>query len=227
MHLDDLLGHQQARRLREVLERQLREAYDENCGRFRDDLGDNNVTFGVSVLHNLRHLVEEALANEAGFETERPRGSFEITVDGHVSLHIYKARRGPNGLEMIRFDDSQTKADLVKKNVHPDQLTLTLHDDAPLSLPPGSVKELVVLHVGDRFDGLEMAYIGAPAHSRVNGLCWLWLETLDGSEEVEAGVAGPLRVVAAEALFGDGKLPELEVELLEDALDERRGEQAG
>lgn len=226
MYLDQLIGAERARRLRAVLLKKVDEAYDENCDRFREALGDNNITFGVSVTHNLRHLVEEALIGEPGFKTSRPRGSFQIEIDGIVAVHLYKARQGENGPEMIRLDDSQTKIELVSKNQNPDQLMLTF-DEPVEEIVRGGVRQLLVLHIGDPEEGFEIAYIGAPSYSPVNGFRWMWLETLDGSEEItRLDVAPPTPDV--DVFFGENELPELEVELLDGAAeDEAESQEAG
>jgi hypothetical protein len=225
MQLDPLIGPARARRLRAVLLESLGEAYNENCERFSETLGDNNVTFGVAVTHNLRHLLEEALLAEPGFQTSRPRGSFEIQIDGAVALHLYKAKRGINGPEMIRLDDSQTKIELVTKNQNADQLALSF-DDPVEEIVRSGVRQLLVLHIGDHDDGFDTAYIGAPSYSPVNGFRWVWLESLDGSEEVERFDVTP-PALDEDVVFGDRDLPDLEVELLEDATDDQSDQEAG
>lgn len=225
MHLEQLIGEERARRLRVVLLKKLDEAYEENCERFRESLGDNNVTFGVAVTHNVRHLLDEALVGEPGFKVTRPRGSFEIQIDGVVAVHLYKAKRGANGPEMIRLDDSQTKIELVSKNQNPDQLMLAFDEPEEQSVRNG-VRQLLVLHVGDHDDGFDIAYVGAPTYSSLNGFRWMWLESLDGSEEIaRLDVAPPPPV--GEVFFGTEQLPELEVELLEGAAEEQRDQETG
>jgi hypothetical protein len=225
MQLDELLGVSRAARLRAVLLKTLDEAYDLNCERFAQTVGDNNVTFGVAVTHNLRHLLEEALTGEAGFKTSRPRGSFEIKIDGAIAAHLYKAKRGQSGPEMIRLDDSQTKLELVSRNVHPDQLSLVFDDPGHAQFRDG-VRQLLLLHVGDHDDGFDIAYIGAPSYSEVNGFRWLWLESLDGSEEIERADA-PQPAKRQQIIFGGGVLPDLDIELVDDEVEKHREQEAG
>src|SRR3954464_2306225 len=111
-----MLGAESATRLRTLIRGALVDAYTENCNRFSEDLGDNNLTFAVSVVHNLRHMVEEALEFEEGITITRPRGSFQVEVDSHFVFHFYKVPTATGDVGEMRFDQSRTKLDLVAEN---------------------------------------------------------------------------------------------------------------
>ena len=66
MRFDDTTGPERAEGLRQRFLAAINDAYTENVGRFSEELGDNALTFAVSVVHNLRHMLEEALEHEPG-----------------------------------------------------------------------------------------------------------------------------------------------------------------
>jgi hypothetical protein len=172
MHLDNLLGADRAARLRRAFLAAVNDAYTENCGRYSDELGDNALTFAVSVVHNLRHMLEHALEFEAGVKITRPRNSFQVEIDSRWAVHFYKGRSGAGDVGEIRFDQSRTKLELVSANA--DQLALVF-DEGESAPSARDVRHLVVVHVGDPDEGLSGAWIGAPVLSAVNGFQWLWL----------------------------------------------------
>jgi hypothetical protein len=174
VQLDELLGPARARRLRDLIRGALVDAYTENCNRYSEDLGDNNLTFAVSVIHNLRHMVDEALEFEVGVCITRPRGSFQVEVDGRFVFHFYKVPSGAGDVgEKVRFDQSRTKIELLTENT--EQLSLTF-EDAPPAYRAEHARQLVILHSGTPGQGLKDVWVGAPYHSAVNGLSWAWLE---------------------------------------------------
>lgn len=203
MHLDEKLGPERAERLRERLHTALVDAYTENCNRFSEDLGDNNLTFAVSVVHNLRHMIEEALEFEEGVAITRPRGSFQVEIDNRFVFHFYKVPAATGDVGEIRFDQSRTKLELVAQNTA--QLSLEFEDEQPAD----SLSQLVVLHSGTPNEGLKQVLVGAPYLSGVNGLSWAWLEELvDQGTELLPVEADALRRFADES-----ELPELVVRL--------------
>jgi hypothetical protein len=180
------------------------DAYTENCNRYSEELGDNNLTFAVSVVHNLRHMLEEALEFEEGISITRPRGSFQVEVDGRFVLHFYKAPAATGDVGEMRFDQSRTKLELVTENTA--QLSLEFKEEEPVYSP---TRQLVVLHSGTPAEGLKQVLVGAPYLSDVNGLSWAWLEELaDGGRVALPGVADDLRRFADES-----ELPELVIRL--------------
>jgi hypothetical protein len=185
-----------------------KDAYTENCGRFSEELGDNALTFAVAVVHNLRHLLEEALEDEPGITITRPRNSFQVEIDACVAIHFYKGRGGAGDVGEIRFDQSRTKLELVSSNT--EQLALVFEED-DTAYDHREARHLVVVHVGNPDEGLTGAWIGAPVLSPVNGFRWLWLERLDGT----ADVALPSRAAPPPVWLDESSLPELVVELRE------------
>ena len=215
MDFDSLIGGERAGRLRAIFERCLVDVYTENCGRFSDDLGDNNLTFAVTVIHNLRHLLEEALEDEPGITISRPSNSFQIEIDRRLTVHFYKARTGPADVGEIRFDESKKKLQLIADNSA--QLALFSDDDQAL----GAVepRHLVVVHAGTPTLGLVGASIGAPHFSAVAGPSWLWRVQLDDGSPLSAAATS-----TASAWADDASLPELIVELKPGAAERRADE---
>ena len=153
----------------------IRDAYDENSRRYApDDLGDNNMTFGVNVSQNLRFLLAHAVADLPGIEVERPRGSFVLVLWGRVVLHFYKAPPGVVDVRDLRFDESKTKLELLAENA--DQLALEF--DEPEFVHRPELRHAVVIHFGDPIGGLSHVEVGAPFASPVNGHDWEWVESL-------------------------------------------------
>ena len=200
-------GIARAARLRGLISSCLIDAYTENCGRFSDDLGDNNLTFAVSVIHNLRHLLDEAFVGEPGVVPSRPANSFQLEIDGKVAIHFYKAPSGPSDVGEIRFDESKKKIQLIAENSA--QLAFVF-DDAAQVVPGREPRHLIVIHAGTPARGFIGASIGAPLFSPVNGTIWLWRESLTSD--------GASSTPAAEPCWSpDTALPELIVELRDDA----------
>ena len=209
MRFDEIAGPERAGRLRQLFLGAINDAYTENVGRFSDDLGDNALTFAVCVVHNLRHMLEEALEHEPGIRIARPRNSFQVEIDARQLVHFYKGRGGAGDVGEMRFDQSRTKLELVSANA--DQLAMVFDEDAAM-LTHCEVRHLVVVHVGNPSDGFVDAWIGAPILSPVNGFRWLWLERLDGIGE--SAVSSPAAAPALPPVWlDDSSLPELVVEL--------------
>lgn len=176
MFFDEVFPFGRAERLRGSIVEAVRDAYSENVGRFSDDLGDNNTTFAVSVVHNLRFLLEQALEGEPGIEIRRPRGSWEIQVDGSHVLHFYKASPGAQTMEDLRFDQSRTKLELVQENL--EQLAFDF-GQAGVDEDRPAARHLVMVHFGDSEEGLRAVHVGAPMGDPIEGYRWLWSERLD------------------------------------------------
>jgi hypothetical protein len=208
MDFDSLIGGGRAGRLRAIINR-------ENCGRFSDDLGDNNLTFAVAVIHNLRHLLEEALQDEPGITINRPRNSFQIEIDRRLTVHFYKARTGPADVGEIRFDESKKKLQLIADN----SAQLALFSDNADALGAVEPRHLVVVHAGTPTLGLVGASIGAPHFSPVAGPTWLWREQLDDGSPLSSEPAS-----TAPAWADDSALPELIIELKPGAAERRADE---
>lgn len=206
MQLDDHLGQERAARLRGLIRGALVDAYTENCNRYSEELGDNNLTFAVSVVHNLRHMLEEALEFEEGISITRPRGSFQVEVDGRFVLHFYKVPVATNDVGEMRFDQSRTKLDLVTENT--EQLALEFEDATPV-YASGQIRQLVVLHSGTPGEGLKHVLVGAPYLSGVNGLSWAWLEEFSD----DGKTALPGQVDELRRWTDESELPELVVRL--------------
>jgi hypothetical protein len=209
-----MLGAERASRLRTLIRGALVDAYTENCNRYSEELGDNNLTFAVSVVHNLRHMLEEALEFEEGIEITRPRGSFQVEIDRRYVVHFYKVRSGAGDVGEMRFGESRTKLDLIAENT--EQLSLDFGDEPP-TYAQKQIRQLVVLHSGTPADGVKDIWIGAPYLSGVNGLSWAWLETF--ADDGQTQVASEAHEV--EQWVAESELPELVVRLRESAQPRR------
>lgn len=208
VRFDEIAGPERAAHLRRLFLGAINDAYTENVGRFSEDLGDNTLTFAVCVVHNLRHMLEEALEHEPGIRITRPRNSFQVEIDARRLVHFYKGRSGASDVGEIRFDQSRTKLELVSANA--EQLAMVFDEDEAV-LEQCEVRHLVVVHVGNPRDGFVDAWIGAPVLSPINGFRWLWLERLDGTGE--AAVPSPAPPALPPVWLDDSSLPEVIVEL--------------
>ena len=199
-----MVGAERAGRLRRIFHGSIVDAYTENCGRFSDDLGDNSITFAFSVIHNLRHMLEEGLRDEPGIAVTRPQNSFQVEIDHRVAIHFYKSGSGPGDIGEIRFDESKKKLQLIADNSA--QLALFSADEELLGVPESP--HLIVVHSGTPTLGLIGAWIGAPHLSAIAGPTWLWRERLHDGESLAKQVAPTAPVGVSETA-----LPELIVEL--------------
>jgi hypothetical protein len=183
MRWEEILGPDRAEALRRALLGALEDAYAENCQRHSpDDLGDNNMTFGVAVSQNLRFLAERAVEDIAGVEIIRPRGSFALLIDDKYQLYFYKAPPGVFDVRALRFDASVTQHEVIEQNFE----QLSWRFDSSEDSGSGDATHIVAVHFGDPIEGLHRVDIGAPLESPTDGLQWDWLECLsDASDAVE------------------------------------------
>ncbi len=182
VHWERIVGSERAEPLRAVVLRALQEAYDENCRRHApDDLGDNNITFGVAVSQNLRFLLERELEalGLPGVEIIRPRGSFAVRIDKTFEIYFYKAPPGILDIRKLRLDATQTQLELTEANTDQLSFDFGLPDDEPAEL-----HRIACIHFGNPFEGLHRADIGTPLSSPVNGATWHWAECLSTGELV-------------------------------------------
>lgn len=180
VHWERIVGPLRADPMREAILRALQSAYDENCRRHApDDLGDNNLTFGVAVSQNLRFLLERELHDFPSIEIVRPRGSFAVLIDGKFELYFYKAPPGVFDIRALRLDASRTQIELVDANTN----QLSLFDPEPQG-EPEELRRLACIHFGDPLEGLHRADVGAPHNSTDGGLQWEWAECLSTGEEL-------------------------------------------
>lgn len=176
MRWERILGPERAEQLGVAVLAALEDAYDENCRRHApEDLGDNNVTFGVNVSQNLRFLLERAAQAIPGVEIIRPRGSFALLIDHRYELYFYKAPPGVCDVRSLRFDASKTQLELVQANA--DQLEFDFEPLPDSSIP--ELTHLACIHFGDPLEGLHRADVGAPVSSPLDGLRWEWVECLN------------------------------------------------
>ena len=162
----------------------LKRAYALNIERYNEQVGDDRLTFGVAVWRNSWFLLQEALVDLAGAETARPDGSLVIRV-GDVLLHTYKVgETETKDINAVRIEGTATKDRIVRGNTE----QLRLFELTKL----GGPSNLVLAHLGNPFDGLCAAYVGAPTNA-MDGPAWEWVERiyLIPPEEVRRG-AEPL-----------------------------------
>jgi hypothetical protein len=180
MNWSDMFPGPQGRALRAVIVRALIEVYDENVRRHApDDLGDNNITFGVNVSQNLRHIVERDTVDFPDVEADRPRNSFLLRVGKSTTVHFYKAPPGVTDIRMLTFDESEMKLELRKDNA--DQLSLFSSELSGSNTAMPS--HVVIVHFGDPHTGFHSAEVGAP-YSTDTGHCeWSWHERFDVEDD--------------------------------------------
>jgi hypothetical protein len=168
--------------------RAIQDAYDENVRRFApDDLGDNNITFGVSVSQNLRHLPEREVDGIEGVEVLRPRNSFVLRLHDRFVVHFYKAPPGIFDVRALRFDESEMKIELAQVNA--DQLSFTFEGlaEAPAAAAASLPTHVVVVHFGDPIGGLHRVEVGSPYANVMGGCEWAWIEPFGLDEPLDGG----------------------------------------
>ena len=168
------------RKLKAAITRALVTTYAENAERFDADIGDNPTTFGICVVHNLRHLIEEGVGDLESVEVLRPRNSFMLRLPHGHSLYFYKAPPGASRIEELRFDESELKLSISQENAAQLQLDLDgfLPDHTEFEadqLP----NHAVVVHFGSAETGLTHAVVGAPYRTAAGGCQWAWNEPFD------------------------------------------------
>jgi hypothetical protein len=179
MSWSEVIPGPRGRELRSVIVRALHEVYDENARRFApDDLGDNNITFGVNVSQNLRFAIDRDTADFDGVAIERPRNSFVLRLQPRFTLHFYKAPPGVTDIETLRFDESEMKLELRHENTA--QLSFDFGDAVSLSatIPP----HVVIVHFGGPETSFQRAEVGSPFSTATGGCQWAWHERFDSQE---------------------------------------------
>src|SRR4051794_18835629 len=84
----------------------IREVYGMNARRHDPLVGDDGVTFGISVWRNTWFRLEEDLAPIEGWKTSRPKGSLAIRGCGY-RVHAYKWGEDERvDLETFRLDSA-------------------------------------------------------------------------------------------------------------------------
>jgi hypothetical protein len=213
-HFQRLFPFGRAAWLREQIVAAISEAYDENCRRFVEEIGDNATTFGVNLFHNICFFLEQRLGEAADIQVLRPRNSFVIEIDG-FSIHVYKAPPDVHSIYGMRFDQSEIRLELVAQNTA--QLSLKFEEDAATRL---EAQHLVVVHFGDPLDGLDRVEIGAPMASGVNGITWDWTDSLTDPAVDETSVSSE-RDLSSESVTD---LPDFGLQLIDDDEEEQAGE---
>lgn len=155
----------------------IEQVYDENCQRFApEDIGDNNMTFGITVSENLHFVIErDVIPVTDGAVVEKPRNAWMVRLWGGVVLHIYKAPPGAIDVRELRFNASKTKLELVSQNA--DQLEL-FEKEKTHTLGSKDLHHVVIVHFGDPQNGLRRVDVGAPILDDVLGYDWTWVDAL-------------------------------------------------
>lgn len=149
--------------------------YDVNAGRHDDLLGDDAVTFGITIYRNSWFQLEQA-AQAAGWRVSRPEGSLLISGWGYRA-HVY--RWGQNelvDLEAFRLDEagSVTKRLIAERN---GQLALDLQTRPTPVGEETDLRDLVIVHAGNPDDGCCGVWIGAPVPAEEVTLSpWAWID---------------------------------------------------
>jgi hypothetical protein len=188
MCFDELFPAPRGPRLRAAILRALNTAYAENAGRFApEDLGDNNTTFGVNVVHNGRYLVELEVDGIDGVVVRRAKNSFWLEVDGRP-LYIYKAPPGQSTVHGMRFDESDLRLQILEQNTEQLQFDFTTPPaqagaDPEVAIVATPVLHPVITHFGSPEAGFGHAMIGAPYKTADGGCEWSWIEPFEHGDE--------------------------------------------
>ena len=167
------------RHLRAVIVRALHEVYDENSRRFApDDLGDNNITFGVNVSQNLRFAIDRDTSDLEGMAIARPRNSFVLRLEPRFTVHFYKAPPGATDIRMLRFDESEMKLELRHENA----AQLSFEFDDAVSSSATIPSHIVIVHFGGPETSFQRAEVGSPYSTATGGCQWAWHERFDVEE---------------------------------------------
>ena len=171
-------------RMRRALVEAMRTVYAENVERYDpDDLGDNNMTFAVSVVHNLRHFAERVVEPIEGVEAHRGHNSFWLLIDRERPLYLYKAPPGTLSVDSMRFDESDLRQQITQRNASHLQLQLDVCQagTAPEEdqLPPYAV----IVHFGDPEGAFSHAVIGAPYRIADGSCLWAWLQPFEAEPD--------------------------------------------
>jgi hypothetical protein len=168
--------------LPDVAVKVLRRVYDQNAERYDEPVGDDGVTFAVSIYRNSWFQLEEAFKQLPGWRTARPRGSLVISR-GEFRIHVYRWGQDEQvDLDGFRLDEAQasaTKRSIAEANS--DQLTLFdatrfETEGGPLEL---HLPNLVVVHAGNPDDGCCGIWVGAPVTTeQATSSPWAWIEPL-------------------------------------------------
>ena len=185
MSFHRLVPDARATRLKGLLLKALHEAYEENVARHApEEIGDNNTTFGVNITHNLRFLVEHAVAEIDGVEPHRPRNSFYLEIDERFAVYFYKAPPGITSIHALRFDESEMKLEITKVNARQLQFDYdTEGAESRLAVSADLPTHAVIVHFGDPDMGFRSATIGAPFRAEDGGCEWAWEEPFDQPED--------------------------------------------
>ena len=187
-----MVPDERGRDLRRVILRAIEDVYEENARRYApDELGDNNVTFGVSVTHNARHCVERDMAEVVGVVAERPRNSFRLRIDGRVSVYFYKAPPGAIDIRGLAFDESELKLEI--RTVNADQLSFNFDTEQTVMSTTHMPTNIVIVHFGDPVAGFDHAEVGAPYTTDTGACAWAWHERFEDESSSEDGLSGDRR----------------------------------
>lgn len=153
----------------------LRRAYEVNLERYRPELGDDDLFFGVAVWRNATHLLGVECADLPGSTVEES-SAFQMTLGGRT-FRVYKMppRLGDN---IAGFALDGSKIRVAQGEANDAQLTLF----SPSSFSPVAdvgepeFSRLVVVHQGTPEDGLRWVEVGAP--SRPSDRTWHWHERI-------------------------------------------------
>lgn len=176
MNFNELVPAPRGRQICRALLRAMTIAYAENAQRFDpEDLGDNNTTFGVNVVHNLRHLVEIEVEGIEGLIVRRAKNSFWLEIDG-LPLYIYKAPPGCTSVHGMRFDESDLRLEILEQNTCQLQFDLDGHQRETTASIQSPRLHPVVTHFGSPEAGFTHASIGAPYKAKDGSCEWSWIE---------------------------------------------------
>ncbi|MTD47721.1 hypothetical protein GKE82_26325 [Conexibacter sp. W3-3-2] len=173
--------------------------------------------------------------------------TFFLRLDNDIEVYVCKAPPGTMSAETMRFDSSQVRKRIVKRNGA--QLRLDVVNGTLTAVEDGRAPYVVVVHFGDPDNGFSHAIVGVPYELDAGTLGWEWHEPLTrpatgavAGEEVDFGLrlravpeldeapqetedSGDERVVALPAAAGDDDL-ELELRESEDAAGDERDDRS-
>lgn len=177
MNFDDYCPDGVPDRLRLTLIEVFEAVYDDNSARFDLEQWDTPKAFGLTTSENVAQALSEETAAMPGVTPHFSEGTFFLRLDNDVEVYVCKAPPGTTSAETMRFDSSQIRKRIAKRNGA--QLRIDLVNGTSTPVEDGRAPYLVVVHFGDSETGFSHAIVGVP-YELANGMTgWEWYEPLN------------------------------------------------
>lgn len=171
------------------------DVYVKNAERHDPALGDDAMTFGLTVSRNISNRAVQGIRPLPDVNARLVDTALEVLCDGYVLRH-YKLPGASRmvSVDSISWDDSEAKLDGAIENSSACQLRLDRDlDDGPSAFrnvtPP--MRHLRMAHAGDLETGECVIYLGIPQDNRDGGRPWYDVITIHGDlERPDEGLGG-------------------------------------